>query len=159
RELRPLRVLLLGTYRDVEARVDAETGELLARIGREGMTLSVGRLPREAAARFVRQRAGAVEPRVEAQILESTQGNPVFLEEMVRLFDEQGGEAIAAGAVPQGVRDVIRQRLDRLSTARPLLDLAAVAGDEIDLPLLAAASGADAAQISARLGEATRAGV
>ena len=40
-----------------------------------------------------------------------------------------------------GVREVIRQRLDRLAgEARTLVDLAAVAGDVIDLPMLIAAS-------------------
>src|SRR5881394_3974700 len=36
RQLRPMRVLLLASYRDVEARMDAATGGLLSRIGREG---------------------------------------------------------------------------------------------------------------------------
>ncbi len=39
RQLRPMRILLLGTYRDVEARMDAEASELLSRICREGSTL------------------------------------------------------------------------------------------------------------------------
>ncbi len=160
RQLRPMRIVVLGTYRDVEARMDPEANELLSRISREGSTLSVARLDRGAAARFVRGRAGDVEAEVEAKILDSAQGNPLFLSEMMNLRDEQGPAAIVAGEVPRGVRDVIRQRLDRLpDAARSLLDLAAVAGDVIDLPLLVAASERDAAWVSARLTEAARAGV
>ena len=160
RQLRPMRIVLLGTYRDVEARMDAEASELLSRICREGSTLPISRLDRGAAARFVRGRAGDVEAVVEARILDSAQGNPLFLHEMMNLRDEQGSAAIVAGEVPHGVREVIRQRLDRLpGEARTLLDLAAVAGDVIDLPLLVAASDRDAAWVSARLGEAARAGV
>ena len=160
RQLRPMRIVLLGTYRDVEARMDAEASELLARICREGSTLPMARLDRGAAARFVRERAGDVEAEVEARILDSAQGNPLFLNEMMNLRDEQGSAAIVAGEVPYGVREVIRQRLDRLPVeARTLLDLAAVAGDVIDLPLLVAASERDAAWVSARLAEAARAGV
>ena len=160
RQLRPMRIVLLGTYRDVEARMDAEASELLSRVCREGSTLPMARLDRGASARFVRGRAGDVEAEVEARILDSAQGNPLFLNEMMNLRDEQGSAAIVAGEVPHGVREVIRQRLDRLpDEARSLLDLAAVAGDVIDLPLLVAASGHDAAWVSARLAEAARAGV
>jgi len=45
---------------------------------------------RDAAASLVRQRAGALDEKIEAQILDSTQGNPLFVEEMVRLLGEQG---------------------------------------------------------------------
>jgi len=159
-QLRPMRIMLIGTYRDVEARMDAEASELLSRVCREGSTLPMARLDRGAAARFVRGRAGDVEADVEARILDSAQGNPLFLNEMINLRDEQGSAAIVAGEVPHGVREVIRQRLDRLAgDARSLLDLAAVAGDVIDLPLLVAASARDAAWISGRLAEAARAGV
>jgi tetratricopeptide (TPR) repeat protein len=160
RELRSMRVLLLGTYRDVEARMDAETSDLLTRIGREGLTLALARLSRDAAASLVRQRAGPVEQKIEAQILDSAQGNPLFVEEMVRLLGEQGQDAITAGIVPHGVRDLIRQRLDRVAgQARPLLDLAAVAGDQIDIAVLAASVEAAASAVSARLEETARAGV
>jgi hypothetical protein len=160
RELRSLRVLLVCTYRDAEARADAETGELLARVGREGTMLALPRLDREAAATFVRRRAGDVEPRALDQILERTQGNPLFLTELARLVAEGGAEAVVEGVVPQGVRDVIRQRLDRLGAdARAVLELAAVAGDTLDVPLLVAASGRDAAAVARALDEATRAGV
>ena len=60
RQLRPMRVLLLASYRDVEARMDAATGELLSRVGREGTTLSLARLDRAAASRFVQERVGSV---------------------------------------------------------------------------------------------------
>jgi tetratricopeptide (TPR) repeat protein len=160
RQLRSMRVLLLASYRDVEARMDAATSDLLSRVAREGTTLSLARLDREAAARFVQQRVGHVETVLEARLYDRSQGNPLFLEEMVRLWDEQGPGAVGDGVVPAGVRDVIRQRLDRVAPeTRSLIDLAAVAGDVIDPPLLAAAAGRDAAWIAPRLGEAGRAGV
>jgi tetratricopeptide (TPR) repeat protein len=160
RQLRPMRVLLLASYRDVEARMDAATSDLLSRVGREGTTLSLARLDRAASARFVQQRVGSLAADVEARVVDRSQGNPLFLEEMVRLWNEQGAEAIAEGVVPDGVRDVIRQRLDRVvPETRALMDLAAVAGDVIDPRLLAAAAGRDAAWVATRLGEAGRAGV
>jgi tetratricopeptide (TPR) repeat protein len=160
RELRSMRVLLVATCRDVEARLDPEAGELIARIGREGATVALPRLDRDAAADLVRRRAGAVAPALESRIFESTQGNPLYVEEMLRLLGDEGPEAIAAGVVPRGVRDVIRQRLDRVAgEARALLDLAAVAGDELDLALLAAAAGRPRAAVAVVAADAARVGV
>ena len=146
RQLRPMRIVLLGTYRDVEARMDAEASELLSRIGREGSTLPLARLDRGAAARLLRGRAGDVEAQVEARILDSAQGNPLFLDEMMSLRDEQGSAAIVAGEVPHGVREVIRQRLDRLPEEGARCWIwPRWPATSIDPPLLVAASGHDAA--------------
>ncbi|MES1206720.1 MAG: AAA family ATPase [Pseudomonadota bacterium] len=159
-QLRRMRVVVLGTYRDVEARLDADTDELLARIRHEGTTLALGPLDRAAAVTLVRHRNPTLDQDAEARILDRTQGNPLFLEEMLRLRDEQGAEAIVAGEVPRGVRDAIRQRLNRVAgEARPLLDLAAVAGDEIDPALLAAASGRELGWVQARLAEVAEVGL
>ena len=73
---------------------------------------------------------------------------------MARLLAEQGAAAITGGVVPDGVREVIRQRLDRVpAEARPLLELAAVAGDEIEPALLAAGRGAAPAALAAALAD------
>ncbi len=160
REIRSMRALLIATCRDVEARLDPEAGEIISRLGREGVTLSLRRLDREASGDLLRRRTGELAPGVAGRIYDSTQGNPLFLEEMARLLEEEGPDAIAAGVVPGGVRDVIRQRLDRVSAdARALLDLAAVAGDEIDVALLALASGRDGAAVLATVTDAVRVGV
>jgi tetratricopeptide (TPR) repeat protein len=160
REIRSMRVLLIATCRDVEARLDPEAGEIISRLQREGATLSLRRLDREAAGDLLRRRTGELAPGVEGRIYASTQGNPLFLEEMARLLEDQGPDAITAGVVPGGVRDVIRQRLDRASPeARALLDLAAVAGDEIDVGLLALASARDPGAVLATVADAVRVGV
>ena len=52
RQLRPMRALVIGTYRDVEARMDAGTSDLLSRIGREASPLVLPRLQRDAAAQL-----------------------------------------------------------------------------------------------------------
>lgn len=160
RELRGLKLMLLATYRDVEARMDAETSELIARIGREGTSFALTRLASADAADLVSAHGGPVGERVSERILARAQGNPLFLEEMLRLLAEQGPESIDAGVVPHGVRDVIGQRLGRVSAeTRSLLELGAVSGDELDPWLVAAASGADDAAVSSAFGEAGRAGI
>lgn len=57
RELRGLKLLLLTTYRDVEARMNAETSDLVARIGREGTCFALSRLGAEDAAGLVSKRS------------------------------------------------------------------------------------------------------
>src|SRR6185369_9709419 len=42
--LRALPVLVIGTYRDLEARTRAEVGDILARVGRSGEVLHLSRL-------------------------------------------------------------------------------------------------------------------
>ncbi|HTQ06161.1 MAG TPA: AAA family ATPase [Polyangiaceae bacterium] len=160
RELRRLKVLVIATYRDVEARVDAETGELIQRIVREGTSLALPRLASTDATELVRARGGPVAEPVRARIVERAQGNPLFLAEMLHLLVEQGPESIEAGVVPHGVRDVIGQRLARVSAeTRALLELAAVAGDELEPSLLAAAAAESNAVVLGALAEARRAGV
>lgn len=160
RELRSMRALVVGTYRDVEARLTPAVGELLARIAREGLLLPLARLDRGAALDLLRQRVGSDPSTLETRIFENTQGNPLFIEEMARLLEDRGPEAITAGEVPDGVREAIRQRLARLPTeARGVLDVAAVAGDELDAGLIAEASGSDRNGVTAALHEAARVGV
>src|SRR5262249_35066602 len=47
RDLFSSRLLLLGTYRDVEARLTSEVGSLIAKIAREGENLGLERLTRD----------------------------------------------------------------------------------------------------------------
>jgi hypothetical protein len=169
RELRSMRVLVLATFRDVEARFEPAVGDLVARIGREGVMLPLPRLSRDDADRFLQQRVGEAAGEVTAKIFASTQGNPLFLEEMARLLGDAGADAVLAGDVPDGVREAIRQRLARVpDDARPILDLAAAAGDLIDVSLLAearerlpdsATTPADRAAVKGALRVAIRAGV
>ena len=158
RELRGSKLLVLGTYRDAEARADAELGELISRIGREGTLLALSRLSEEDAQKLVTAHA-ELSTLDSGRILARAQGNPLFLEEMLRLYSEQGAESVEAGVVPHGVRDVIGQRLSRVSAeARGVLELGAVSGDELEPSLLVLAAG-DAAAVNRALAEATRAGV
>ena len=77
-----------------EARLDPEAGELIAKIGREGITLGLSRLDRQAASDLLRQRsASALPPHVAGRMFDSTQGSPLFLEEMLRLYAEEGAES------------------------------------------------------------------
>ncbi|GAA0396335.1 ATPase AAA [Acrocarpospora corrugata] len=78
-----------------------------------------------------------LDPERASALAERTGGNPLFIRETLRLAEDQG-LARALGTVPEGLADVLRQRIRRLPEAyRTVLEAAAVAGDATDPLLLA----------------------
>src|SRR5262249_33054778 len=61
RDRRAMAVLIVGTFRDVEARLSPEVGAELARVGREGVTLALPRLDRAETAELSRALADGVD--------------------------------------------------------------------------------------------------
>jgi tetratricopeptide (TPR) repeat protein len=135
RALHASRVVLIGTYRDVEARLSAEVGDALAKVSREGSYRALRRLARDEVADWAaREGAGDADA-----LFAATEGNPLFVVEMLRLARDRGGAARLADRLPDGVRDVIRARLATLSApARALLEAGSVLGRALDLGIVAA---------------------
>jgi len=113
--------------------------------------LTLERLGRDAAAQIATAAAGgvALAPSVLEQILSTTDGNPLFLEElgkMVLEFGLVGSNATsgpvgprAAVTIPMTLRDSLTARLDRLGrTAREVAQLASAIGREFSYELLRA---------------------
>jgi ABC-type transport system substrate-binding protein/class 3 adenylate cyclase len=105
---------------------------------------------------------GTLPPEMERRILEPAEGNPFFLEELVRSLVD-GGALVPEGdgwrfdhavevEVPPTVEKVILARIDRLRPgARDALMAASVLGRQFGLPLLEAWSGGDGAVAEALL--------
>jgi predicted ATPase/class 3 adenylate cyclase len=84
------------------------------------------------------------------QIVERTDGVPLFVEELTKMVlesgllreTEDGGYALAGAlpplAIPATLRDSLEARLDRLSTAKQVAQLGATIGREFSYPLLRA---------------------
>jgi tetratricopeptide (TPR) repeat protein len=94
-------------------------------------------LGREDGLNLARSTSGA--QALDATLLETiaakAEGNPFFVEELVRAVREQGGERTAA--VPATIEEVLRSRLDRLEPPdQRLLQHAAVIGREVPLSVL-----------------------
>ncbi|MCC6997478.1 MAG: AAA family ATPase [Deltaproteobacteria bacterium] len=139
RSLRAGRVLLVGTFRDVEARTTPTVGETLGKIAREGRYLSLARLDRAQLARWLAA-SDADASQLDA-LLEVTEGNPLFVLEMVRLASQRGA-AHARARLPDGVRGVISARLAAMSPeARDFVRVGAVFGRALDLRLVASHAG------------------
>ena len=101
-----------------------------------------------------------------AEVLEKSDGNPFFIRELVSLLAERHAESRpmdAAGRemeVPEGVREVIRGRLRRLSPAcNEALEIASVVGREFTMEILEAASGLGRESLAEALDESQRAGL
>ena len=160
-------ILLVGSYRDVEVRRDRPLAQLLGALaGRPYVErLELRGLDPEAVAKLVAAVAGQPHPEASVALAERTGGNPFFVCELLRLMDDQGRlaagtEALSGLALPQGVRDAVGRRLDRLSPAcNEVLRAAAVAGRTFDLRVLEQLVATPRAELLERLGEAQAAGV
>jgi hypothetical protein len=128
--LRTFPALVVGTYRDLEARARPETGDILARVGRSGDVLQLSRLAATDVAVLVRESIPGADEQVAATIFDVTQGNPLFVDEMIREVRARGvGEELP---IPLGVREIIRQRLALVSDeTRTVLEAASVLGVEM----------------------------
>lgn len=119
RQLRFARVVVIGTYRDVEARLRDD--DFLPKAAREGKVFALDRLSRAEVAQLAGDRADLVDA-----LIRSSEGNPLFVHEALQLGSD---------ALPDGIRAVISERL-RLVCAdtRRALEAAAVMGFDGDIP-------------------------
>lgn len=155
-------LLLLLTYRDRERPARPRS---LGEAVRHGQRIALRGLDREAVARLVADFAGA---RAAAELAERladvTGGNPFFLVEVLRALQQEGRLDAPLPArepllLPDTVRDSIRRHLEPIPAAdRELLSIAAVAGDDVEVRLLAQVLGTDPATVLERLNAAVERG-
>jgi len=168
RQLADMRLVLIGTYRDIELTPDHPMTDAIQEMSREHTThaialhgmseTEVGRLIEVATGRPAR-------PSMATRLWRETGGNPLFVGEAVRLLAAEGrldDEASASRVqltLPSGVREVITRRAEQLTTAagRVLRNAAAI-GPEFNAELLARLD-SGASDPSDALAEAQRAGL
>jgi len=146
RELRGSRLLVLGTYRDVELRRAHPLSQTLAELTREGLSqrILLRGLTEHDVKRFIEITAGIQPPESLVQaVYRETEGNPFFVNEIVRLLVTDGRlehpETVSTWSVtiPQGVREVVGRRLDHLSEdCNRVLTIGSVIGREFSVRLL-----------------------
>jgi len=148
------RVLIVATYRDTDLQRGNPLGEMLAdfrRVDRvQRIALSGLAEPEvvELLTRIAQHELDESGVELARMIHEETEGNPLFTGEVLRhlrdtgaIFEQDGrwvtrGDVAEIG-IPDGVRDVIGRRLDRLSpVANDVLQTAAVVGRDFDLAVI-----------------------
>ena len=144
RELQHVRLLVLGTYRANEFRQAAAAARALAELARGSHRLVLDGLTADEVSHYVRAACGgAPPPETVAAIHRATDGNAFFVTEVVELLQAKGEIAapLPRGMrldLPDGVREVIRRRLEPLTeTGRRVLAAAAVIGRDFDAGILA----------------------
>ncbi|MCA1845613.1 MAG: AAA family ATPase, partial [Actinobacteria bacterium] len=175
RSAEPMKLLIVGTYRDTELHHDHPLVELLADFRRQpGVErLSLSGFDQTAVADFVARAAGhdldddalTLVRAIHAE----TEGNPFFVREILRHLTEteaiirRDGRfvtrlAVEEMGIPEGVREVVGRRVSRLSSdANQVLRAAAVVGTEFELAVVGRASAVDDDAMLTAVEEATSA--
>lgn len=148
-----LRVLIVGTYRDVELDVTRPFAKTLESLVRQRLAtrIALRRLQESSVHELLAKMSGSTPPSGLAKaVFHETEGNPFFIEEVCQHLSEEGKLFDANGAwkadlrvdtieVPEGVRLVIGRRLDRLGAhARTVLTAAAIVGRTFPLDVVQA---------------------
>ena len=133
-------LLVIVTYSDLDADVAGQLTQVLSELRREtGMeTIRLEGLRRAEVASLAAAHLGrrSIDRAWAQQLFEDTGGNPFFIEELLHTPAAAPAERVA---VPEGVKDVIGRRLDRLPPATlEILTLAAVLGNDFRLAALQA---------------------
>jgi DNA-binding SARP family transcriptional activator len=167
RELGATRMLVLGAYRQVDPLPGEPLVEMIAEVGREPVTrcLSLGGLSEPEVGEYLELTASEIaSAELMAALHGQTEGNPLFVGEIVRLLSLEAAESESPVgprlAIPQSVRHVIARRLSHLSQdSNRLLVLASVLGREFPFDVLARLGDVSEEQLLELLDEAIAARV
>ena len=175
RNLAGTRLLLVGTYRDVEVDRAHPLASALAELRRVSSLerISLRGLTPDEVHRMLEAIAMHQVPWRWAEVVHrQTEGNPLFIQEVMRYLVEEGvlardegeltrvGDEPLAGKIPEGLRDVIGKRMTRLSTAcNRVLAVAAVIGREFRMDVLERVAAVESETLLAALEEARNAAV
>ena len=175
RNLAGTRLLIVGTYRDVEVDRNHPLSATLADLRR---VATYGRVQlRGLNADEVRRMLESITREsvpwgLAEAVHKQTEGNPLFVQEVIRFLAEEGLITQKEGrwrtakgtplemSIPEGLRDVIGRRLSLLSKeCNQLLSVAAVIGREFRLDVLQKVAGLSDEELFATLEQAKRAAV
>ena len=140
-------LLLLGAHRDVELSRDHPLSQTLGALVREQLfhRVQLDGLTRQEVGELVEGSAGiTLTPEAAEVVHNRTDGNPFFVGEVTRqvTLENITQDETWASTIPEGVRDAIGRRLNRLSDqCNQMLTTASIIGREFDFRLLIMLSG------------------
>ncbi len=168
-QLSEMRILVVGTYRDVALTPDHPLTSAIAELAREPTTrtMTLTGLQADAVGEFIGATAG-ITPRAQlvSAVWRETKGNPLFVSEAVRLLladgriDDLADVSSLRIAVPKGIREAIARRISHLSEASVRsLTFGAALGPEFSPEVLRRVGDYAADEASDLLDEAAQAGL
>ncbi len=142
----PAPVMVVCTRRTTEAGTSPALLDALAALARAGAErMRLDGLDAESVGALLQRDIATVPPGLTASVAATTGGNPFFVLQYARLLASSPASRSADPAelpVPDGIRDVLRQRIHRLpDEAVRVLTAAAVMGDRVESELLAELTG------------------
>jgi eukaryotic-like serine/threonine-protein kinase len=169
RNLDGARLLVVGTYRDVEVDRSHPLSAALAELRRSTnfSRVTLRGLGVDDVAKMLSAIAGREVPRqVADQVHRQTEGNPLFVQEMARWLVEEGhlrggtSDSTLAMQIPEGLRDVIGRRISRLTPeCNRILSIAAVIGRDFSFDVLSAVANLPDEALLAAIEDAMKVGV
>ncbi len=151
KEIISSRLLLVGTYRDVEVSRRHPLSQALVALLRESTVGGFQRvqlrgLTQHRVGEFVEASTGvAISEQARDLLHGRTEGNPLFVGEVTRQIgpeEDLSTSGAWANTIPEGIRDAIGRRLDRLSErCNEVLTTASIIGRDFDFRLLNILSG------------------
>ncbi|WP_198348043.1 AAA family ATPase [Plantactinospora sp. KBS50] len=154
-------VVVLATYRDTETVGREPLRRTLAALARSSALARVrlvGLSETEVAAALAALTGADVDPRISSAVSRRTLGNPFFVGELGRLLADAGGDP--ESALPDGVLDVVRDRLARIDVrTRDVLGAVCVLGDASDPEAVADLTGQPLADVFTSVDDAVGAGL
>ena len=166
REIGHHPILLICTYRDIEVTRTHPLFETLGELARESQVtrLKLRGVQEPAVGQIVQTTVGKIfPPTLIRAVHQHTEGNPLFVVEVARVLVEELATSRGTKVqirIPDGVREAIGRRLNRLSQqCNELLSVASVLGRGFALPRLQALSNAGHDDLLTLLEEAMVAGI
>lgn len=152
-------LLVIGTHRASELRLDPDRDVLLAEIGASSRRVSPAPLGLSEVRALLH---GLVEDDdlgdVAASLLARSEGNALYVEQLVDAVSRSGPEVLAQ--IPAGIRAAVRSRLQPLPPlAVELLSAASILAPPIRPPVLAAMAHRSVEEVEDALGTAVMAGI
>ena len=135
-------ILMVGTYRDAELRQQKARADLLGQLASDSHRISLrGLTPDEVRELLKVEHGRQVDPKTIAAIYGATNGNPLFVREILRLTVTSGQMEKDAPfdrmLIPNGVRAAIHRHLAPLSeVAKQVLTTASIIGREFEIAVL-----------------------
>jgi eukaryotic-like serine/threonine-protein kinase len=143
RDLKQFPIFVVATYREVDVRLSKEQHSLLSEIGREGSTILLRGLNLDEVEDFIERNSElGLDDAMVSSLYNATDGNPFFLDEMVRLITAESGSdhrpRLDSGlTLPDSVRTIIHRRIAPFADqTKTILAIASLIGREFDLELL-----------------------
>ena len=138
-ELSESHLMVLGTYRDADLSRQHPLAETLGDLTRNRVfqRVALRGLSLEDEGLLIQVTSGTQPNQEFVELVHSrTEGNPLFIGEVVRMLAQEGdaSQASADVGIPEGVREVIGRRLNRLSDkCNQALTVASVIGRQFEL--------------------------